>query len=290
MKPSLHFIVLAIACWSSLGHAEDEQVSAAPEIATARVLGDLPDGTPPPPEPAKPGFIIPTADILESAIHEHDGRKIIVRKIAPIELPPPPMAEPPLGKTSPALQARIAAFRANHPIVEMIRVGATVYRSKESAPRTLVNYWPDGAEKPVTLWSSADFSLLSGFASFTGSGGETRSLMMTWSTLYIDGMSRLHKELGSPYIAPNIPEFPPGKATFVITSGNPTVESLVTIQSLHDLYNNEYQKLKAAYDSREQARLQQEAELKAHPLKPKDIILNYWFTDSSDQRTKGGAR
>lgn len=290
MKPPYHFIVLATACCSSLSYAVEKQALPLSESTTARVLGDLPDGTPPPPERAKPGFSIPAKDVVETEIHHQGGRKIIVREIAPIALPPSPMAEPPFDKTSPAVQARIAAFRAKHPQNETIRLSATVYRPKGPAPRTHATYWPNGDEQPVKFWSSADFSLLWGFAAFTDSDGQTRSLMMTWSTLDIDLVSRLHENHGIPYNAPKIPELSPGKATFVITAGNPTLAALATIQSLHDLYNNDYDRLLAAYQSREQARLQQEAQLKAHPPKPKDIILSYSLTDSADQAVKGGAQ
>ena len=234
MQPIRLVLLAALACLSTAS-SQDEKAATAPAIA--RIIGDLPDGTPPPPEPPKPRFIVPAQDILDTQIHQQGGRKIIVQKISPIDLPPPPLAAPPVDKTDPAFQARIAAFRANHPKNELIRIGANVYHSQVSAPRTLVTYWPNNNdEPPVTLWSSADFSLLWGFASFVGSDGKTRSLMMTWSNLYTDSQQRLFARLGKPYIAPQIPDFPPGKATFVITSGTLTVDALASIQSLHDLY------------------------------------------------------
>jgi hypothetical protein len=39
---------------------------------------------------------------------------------------------------------RLAEYRATHPRTHMLFVGATVYRSKDSPPRTLVRYWPEG--------------------------------------------------------------------------------------------------------------------------------------------------
>ena len=115
--------------------------------------------------------------------------------------------------------------------------------------------------------------------------------MMTWGILHIDHRQRLLAKFGKSYTAPKIPDLPPGKATFIIASGNLTVEALASIQSLHDLYNNEHDRLLIAYQSREQASLAREAELKAHPPKPKDIILNYSLTDSADQpNEKGTAR
>ena len=72
---------------------------------------------------------------------------------------------------------------------------------------------------------------------------------------------------------------------------NPTPQTLASIQSLHDLYNNEHDRLKEAYDGRERAQRQHEAELKANPPQPKDIVLNYWRIDSKDQpKTKGTTR
>ena len=66
------------------------------------------------------------------------------------------------------------AFRVKYPRNELIRIGATVYHLPNSTTRTLITYWPNTDEQPVTLWSSADFSLLWGFASFIGSDGKTR--------------------------------------------------------------------------------------------------------------------
>ena len=68
------------------------------------------------------------------------------------------------------------------------------------------------------------------------------------------------------------------------------MEALASIQSLHDLYNNEHDRLLTAYQDREQASLAREAELKANPPKPKDIVLNYWLSNSSEPSVKGGAR
>ena len=89
--------------------------------------------------------------------------------------------------------------------------------------------------------------------------------MMTWSNLYTDSRQRLLARLGKPYIAPKLPDLPPANATFVIASGNLTEEALTSLQSLHDLYNNEHDRLLTPYKAREQARLAREAELKAHP-------------------------
>ena len=258
----------------SSAYSQDEKATQAP--TAARVIGNLPDDTPPPPEPAKPAFIVAAKDIDDTEIHQQGGRKITIQEIKPIDLPPPPEVEPPAGKSDPAVQARIAAFRAKYPRNELIRIGATVYHLPNSTTRTLITYWPNTDDQPVTLWSSADFSLLWGFASFIGSDGKTRSLMMTWSNLYTDIQQRLLVRLGRSSVTPKIPELPSGKATYVIASGELTVEALASIQSLHDLYNNEHDRLLTAYHARELANTNRQAELKAHPPQPKDIVINSW--------------
>ena len=259
---------------------------------TARVLGDLPDGTPPLPEPPKPSFIVPAKDILETETIQQGGRTITLQEIKPIELPPPAMAPAPPDPNNPAVQARIAEHRANHPQNEFIRLGACVFQPEDSAPRTLVTYWTAAGETPITFWSAADFSLLTSMANFIGSDGKTRSLLMMWRTAHIEqSIESLAKSGRAPNAPPEIPQFPDGKATFIIQSGTPTAENLASIQALHDVYNNEYEKLKAAFEGREQARLQQEADLIAHPSQPKSITLNHWRIDSPAQATaKGAAR
>ncbi len=155
-------------------------------------------------------------------------------------------------------------------------ISATVFRSPDSPPRTLVNLTPQGTGGSATFWSSADFALFTGLASFIDSDGNSRSLMMGWDTQQIDHMSDLmvnQTDEGGP---PQLPAIPAGKATFVIAGAAPTAETLAAIQALHDVYNNEYERLKTGYEGRERARIAKEAELKAHPPKPKDIILNYW--------------
>ncbi len=289
MKPPLHFFVLATACCSSSVSAQGEKVAPPALVSsTARILGNLPDGTPPPPAPPKPGFSVPAADILDRTVHEQGGRKITIQKISPIALPPPLVAEPPSDPASPAHLARIAALRARFPRNEIISLGATVYRSQDSPPRTLVRVWPAHAEKAVTFWSSADFALLSGCSSFVGSDGATRSLMMMWSTVDIDRMRNLMARKGRQYIPPAIPDLPLGKATFAIASGNPTTENLAAIQSLHDVYHNEHARLLTAHQGREQSRLAQAAELKANPPKPKDIVVNYWKIGGTSLLEGGG--
>ena len=287
MKPfTTAFLVLLAAATSASSQPSE---NFAPSANTARILGNVPDGTPPPPEPPNPEFIVPAEDILESKTLEQGGRTITIQKINPIDLPPPPDNDAAPAEITPEFQASIDAYQAAHPKNRTIQIGATVYRSKNAATRSQVTYWPGSGEPPVNFWSSADFALLSGFPSFVDSQGDTRTLLMMWSAVDRDRFAAIRNKRGQPYQPPTIPEFPAGKPTFAITEGNPSTASLATIQSLHDLYHNEHAKFQAAYDAREQARLAQEAELKAHPPEPKNITLNYWRIERPAS-VKGGSK
>lgn len=279
--PTFPMKTTLLGLWATLATSvfvlsEEELAAPTLESSTARLIGPLQDGTPPPPAPPKPGFIVPTKDILESKTVEQGGRAITVRKIKPIALPPPPEAPAPIDLNDPALQQRIVQRRAARPAMKLLLVGATVYHSESAPPRTLVSFWPQAQGQPITVWSSADFSLLSGLSTFATATGEVNSLMMMWSITKLDNANNLQRKFARQFPRPEIPTFPEGKATFQIASGDPTPEALASIQSLHDLYNNEHPRLLAAYQGRETARIAHEAEQKANPPQPKDIVLNYW--------------
>jgi hypothetical protein len=290
MKPiPIPLALLAALAATMLVHAQEKPTA---DLSTpARILGEIPDGTPPPPQPPKPKFIVPAKDILHTQIHQQGGRQITVRKITPIQLPPPPQIAPPLDITDPAIQERIVEAREEHPADEFLCVGASVFRPKDSRPLSLVHIWPQGRVEPIVFWSSADFALISGIGIFTGADGGTRNLFLMWGVSEIETRIALQNELGPE--SPPIPDFLAEKATFHISSGNPSQQTLASIQSLHDLYNNEHDRLEKAYQGRERARLQHEAELKANPPKPKDIVLNYWRTETPSAQPapeKGAAR
>jgi hypothetical protein len=274
---------VAFALIASIPLAPSQQENPA---ITARIIGEIPDGTPPPPEPPLPKFIVPAENVLASKSIQQGGRQITFQKIAPIALPPPVIA-PPIDITDPAIQARVADFQEDTPADEFLFVGATIFKLKDAASVTLVNTWPQGQGEPIVFWSSADFGLLSGFSSYVGSDEITRSLFMMWSASEHETRYDLESELGPD--GPKLPDLPPGKANFQIVSGNPSPQTLIGIQSLHDLYNNEYERLLTAYQGRERARLEKEAELKANPPQPKDIVINYWRIEAPAPQS-GGAK
>jgi hypothetical protein len=269
---AIPFVFLAVAVASGILHSQQEM---AP---TVELLDKLPDGTPPPPQPPQPGFITPSGKILSTESVQEGGRTITIQEIKPIALPsPPPSEESVSGPFDEATRARFAELRASRPRINNLNLGATVYLSENSPTRSLVRLAvPGEGNHQITFWSSADFSLLAGVGDFRHEDGTVRRLMLMWSPIYMDRMAALLAKHGRTYTAPVIPELPSGKASFVIVSGTPSAANLADIQALHDLYNSQLEKLNAAHQDREQARLIREAELKAHPPQPKDITLSHW--------------
>jgi len=183
---------------------------------------------------------------------------------------------------------RLADYRAAHPQSAVLSLGATVYRSQATPPRTLVQYWPERGGDPITFWSSADFSLIAGIHSFVATDGRTYSLFLAWGNI---DTTRTAQAAQGTNLPPDIPIFPDGPNTFSIVGTAPADPSvLIPIQSLHDLYNKEFWRLKTAYDGRESARLQRAADLKANPPQPKNLVVNFWTADTPAPAKKGGAK
>lgn len=283
-------VLLALLASLSPVRSQDEKVdiqSETPSPTTARILGPVPDGTPPPPEAPKPGFTVPAHDVIATKSVEQGGRTISIREIKPIELPAlPPHPIP--AAPNPQFQERLAAYRADHPRNEHVFLSATVYRSKNSPPRTFVRWWPQHGGETIDFWSSVDFALIAGgIPSFIDTAGITRFMFISWSNVEIDKLS-LRQTANA---IPSIPDFSEGKATFAFIAKAPANEDILVIKSLHDLYNTHRDELLTAYQGREQARLKAEAELKAHPPQPKDITLSHWRIGGGETApTKGATR
>lgn len=278
---------------SMLVHAQDESNPPLIELqaaTTARILGEIPDGTPPPPQPPKPEYRIAERDVLSTVTHQQGGRTITIRQIKPIALPPPPAPAPAAvpSEAEADYQQILDDYREANPKSGLMLVGATVFRPKEGPPRTLVRIWPEGHSGTVTFWSSADFALIAGgINSFADATGNTHYLLMGWGNEEIDHISELNSDLSKDFDAPKLPTFSEDKATFHISGDAPPAETLIAVQSLHDLYNKEYERLKTAHASRERARLEREEYLKANPPQTEDITLNYWRTTKPASKGKG---
>lgn len=299
MKP-ISRIIPAIFAIAALAHSQDVPGAATRQVATAlgtpptaRILGEIPDGTPPPPAPPKPEYQVARKDILSTATHEQGGRTITIREIKPIALPPPPLpAEITVSQPDAEFSQRLAEYREIHPKNELLILSATVFRSADSPPRTLVRWWPQGHKGTITFWSSADFALIAGgINSFTDTAGDSHNIFMAWDNVDIDRMSVLSAAKGRRYDVPILPEFREGKTTFEIAGDTkPTAEEMAVILSLHDIYASELERLRTVCEGRERARIQREEHLKANPPRPKDITLNFWRTERPASNGKGESK
>jgi hypothetical protein len=290
-------ILLTFIATATLAHSQAEPpaasaVASAASVTTARILGEIPDGTPPPPAPPKPEYHVATRDVLATATHEQGGRTITIREIKPIALPPLPLPSLAVDtELSAEFKQRLAEYRKTHPKTDLFILGATVFRSKDSPPRTLVRYWPDGKGGHITFWSSADFALIAGgINTFVDTAGDRYQMLLAWGNADIDRIVELRATKGLNYNVPVPPVFPEGKATFQIICEQPDAERLTAVQSLHDIYNSEFDRLKTAHEGRERARIEREEYLKANPPQPKDITLNYWRTEKPASNRKGESK
>lgn len=233
---------------------------------------------------SQPAFTIPPGNVLASKIVQQNGREVTLRKIRPITMPGQRTAVSANLLSLSSVQQRAAEIQQEHPERSLIQAAATIFRPTDSPPLSLVQLWLQGGEA-VRFWSSADFAYLSGVTSFTGVDGKSDSLLL----MACVSQARTHAEVlaqAGPQLPPP-PEFAGNKAAFSIVSTDPVPEETrVAIQALHDLYNHEHDRLKAAYETRQRAHLQQQAEAKVHPPEKRPVTLSYWRTETSTSSTE----
>ncbi len=246
------------------------------------IVGQLSDGTPPPPTP-KPE--LPPVEIRETKVVQLPDRQVTIHRIADPGLPDP---RPKLPERQELSQEEIDAFR-NSPAVQQwleeaakttpLFISATVVDGRA----TYLRWWHEGAE--YQAWSNADWMLLTGFAECEKGDKRFVSLLMAGR------MSSEHLPAESPYRIPEDLTAEPG--TYRITQGDLTdAEAYEGITALHELYRSDYAHLKQAYDLREQRRMEREAALRANPPQPKDIVLHYWKVQPKRRlgKVEGGAQ
>ncbi len=258
----------------------------------AHIPYKIPDGTPPPPAPAKPVWVVPAADVVVEKTHFQGGRTITIREIKPIPLPPPPAPAEPVApvEVTEEFRARMAEYRAKHPRQKMLALGATVYRLADGTTRSLVRAsWGEGKQAPVLFWSSGDFSLFSGIRAFTDKQGQTHALFLAWSQHDTARIAKWVAATGREYKPPVIPSLPSDKSVYAIHEGEPAGGLLEALDSLHEILDHDGPELRRAYEGRARAATEREEYLKAHPPQPEDITLNFWRVEKPAGNGKGAA-
>jgi hypothetical protein len=285
------FMAFVVSTHSQVADVVDSREPAQIPLtspATARILGDLADGTAPPTAPEKPEFIVAAKDVISTKTVQQGDRTITIQRIKPIPMPqsvPVPAPEPLEISEQAAMLERATEISEPQPKWDFLMVAATVFQFMDAPPRTMVTYWPGGMGESVTFWSSADFRLLEGFTNFVAADGHAYSIMLMLNNQETASTADLQASDG-----PQLPDFPNGKATFTLSDDAPADPQLLApFQALHDIYNNEQPRLLHAWQGRERARLQREAEFKANPPQSRDVTIRYWRT-KLPAPVKGGAK
>ncbi len=266
--------------------------------APAPIIGHLADGTAPPPPAPKP---LPHYTVLRShqqsmqvdqpaplpgmpaTTHTIKTTIEIVKRPPPAPAPPPPAPRLPLDD---AAKARLAALRAAYRKTEFGFLSATVYDHQ----RTLLRWQPNRrAGQEITAWSNLDWNEFGGLSSFTWNN-RNFSIFMAIGNETTANRTRWAQRTGRVWQPPVSPALPTDRPAFIVTQGDatdPATTGLIT--GLHALYQTEGTRLQTARLGRETARREYEANIRAHPPIPADIIIRCYPCERPAKRQPAAA-
>ena len=210
-------------------------------------------------------IITDPAKIVESTTYDLGDHLLTVQELTMEALPMPPPPPPAL----PSASTPRPVFKPQQQL-GFFNVGATIYRRSGQTARSLVHYQPQGQTQPVIFWSSADWSLIAGISSLTAPDGRIWQFMCMPTIYDLDQRTAFRRQPG-----PTIPDFPAGKSTCQIVSGNPTPEQMAPVDLFLAHYDAHLPELQATYQKRIEEQQRQAAEEKAHPKVPEDIVVQY---------------
>lgn len=156
---------------------------------------------------------------------------------------------------------------------ELAMLSVTVYDHQIS----YVQWWYKNEK--FEAWSNVDFNHLGGFSQFQGRGRKYSFMMGIGNS----SMERL-KENAIQYLEviryqmpenlPTLGEWGPG---YMLVSGDESNdEAMRVMDALHDLYDNDTLRLKAAYEKREKNRVLREEELRRNPPVKENVNIYMW--------------
>lgn len=270
LKPRMRAALFALAAFPTLAFSQE-----------ARLLGEVADGKPAAPVPPK---VVPKFSVLSTTTHRLKDRKILMQRVADPRLPERPA--PPTAKSKEEVEALRASpewqeLIAKYKKTELMMLSATVVDGRA----TFLRWWHEGEE--YEAWSNVDFNHFSGFAEFEA-GEKHFAYMMAVGNVSPAGDRNL-AWVGKP------PELGVDYPAFTIVKGDTSkADALGMMVSMHDLYENEREKLVAAHESRVTEQAKREAWLKANPPKPKDTVIQFWRREApsranqQEQQKEGG--
>lgn len=242
----------------------------------AKLVSPVADGTPVLPVPPKE---LPAFTVRSTTVRQLEDRKIIMQRVSDPGLPDPPPPPPPATKeelealrASPEWQER----STDHKGSKLILLSASVVDGKA----TFVRWYHDGEE--FQAWSNVNFNHLSGFAEFESDRTRYSFIMAVGD---ISTTTELELEWpGKP------PELGVDYPAFTLVKGDESkVDALAMMIALHDLYENEQDKLVAAHEGRLRASAEREAWLRANPPQQKDTVIQFWRREAPSNAEGGTA-
>lgn len=264
LKPRMRAALFVMAAFPALAFSQD-----------ARLLGEVADGKPTAPVAPK---VLPKFSVQSTTTYRLKDRKIVMQRVADPGLPERPA--PPSAKSKEEVEALRASpewqeLVAKHKPTELVMLSATVVDGKA----TFLRWWHEGEE--YEAWSNVDFNHFSGFAEFEA--GEKHYAYMLAVGNFSSAGDRNLTWPGKP------PELGVDYPAFTIVKGDTTkANALAMMVSMHDLYENEREKLVAAHESRVHEQAKQEAWLKANPPKPKDTVIQFWRREAPSREYQQG--
>jgi hypothetical protein len=224
-------------------------------------------------------------DVLaETERRRHDGTRLILRRVAPPDLPEPretPATRPELTEferdiirefdLSPGEFQHIRRYGAKEH--EVLSLSVTVFDRKISRLR-----WQyDGND--FTAWSTIDFNYLRGLRQFD-----------TETHVYSLFMGIGEVAPGSPeYLNANVPVLPPateGRAQYFVETADPALleddRIFAPLDALHDHYETNEAHLKHDYERRRILNEARRRHREANPAQPQDTVIHFWRKDGLD--------
>lgn len=145
-------------------------------------------------------------------------------------------------------------------------LSATFYEGKATFLR-----WSYKGEA-FEAWSNVNFNYLGGFNEFEGRGRKF-SLIMALGTVEQAVQEQQEEALSIPLL----PALAKRGPVYMLTKGDDANEkALIMMDALHDLYENESERLKLAYQERERNRALRREELRRNPPKKKNEEIFMW--------------
>lgn len=240
------------------------------------ILGNLSDGTLPPPAPKR---ALPDFEIRESFEARLPDRNISIHRVKNPGLPDPiPVKESLFAarefgawKNSP----QFLEWRARREKTTDLWLSASVVEHRA----TLLRWHHDGNE--FLAWSNIDFHMLSTIRAFS-KGDRTFNSFMSVGDVRVNSPGA-----GSRF---QIPEnLPPGAPAFIVVKGDPARAAAFTgVAALHELAAAHAPQLLQAWTLRRQREQQRAADLLANPPVPEDIILYHSKVQPKRKKLLGG--